>query len=474
MLLVRRWWRVGRLAVRTLGRVAFRKLRPARSREAIEQRAAEDVAATLGQMKGAFMKAGQLLSFVDDAMPEHVRAALATLQDSAPPMPAAVAASVIESSLGAPPERVFRTWDPSPVAAASIGQVHRAVTRDGRDVAVKVQYPGARDVIAADLAQLDMGRFLVPALWPKLDIAAVNAELKARITEELDYSIEAKNQRDFAAWYADHPFIRIPRVVDELSSDRVLTTAFDDGDRFAEFEARSSQAERDRAAEAIFRFVFRSITDFLAFNGDPHPGNYLFGRDGSVTFVDFGVVKRLSPAARDDVIDEARLSALDPDPVALRVALERIGFYPPGNPLTDDEIFRFATLLWSHMTDDTPTTLTPEWSSEVVRAYLFKGEEFKRIDRWGNVPVDAVILQRITVGLLAILGRLRATANWHRIGRELLLGEPPSTPMGEAEAAWKRSRPADGLGGAGEDLAHGVGGRLGGRVEPEPKLRRRS
>jgi len=272
-------------------------------------------------------------------------------------------------------------------------------------------------------------------MWPNLDATAVTAELRDRLTEELDYRIEAANQRDFASWYRGHPFIEIPEVVDELSTRRVLTTAFASGERFAVWERRS-QAERDRAAEAIFRFVLRSIHDHLAFNGDPHPGNYLFDPAGAVTFLDFGMVKRLTPRARDGFTRLVAASALDPDPVELRQVSEELGYFAEGNPLSDDTIASFSAALWSYLASDEPTTITPERATETVKTYFIKGPEYRDVDRWGGLPKDAVILQRITVGLLAVLGRLHATANWHRISRELLLGDAPSTPMGEQEAAW--------------------------------------
>ncbi len=409
---------------------------------AVALRNAQDVAETLGDMKGAFMKVGQLFSVIGDSLPEEARAALAQLQDNASPMAPELAAGVVRAELGADPEKVFAVWDPVPVAAASIGQVHRARLGDGTAVAVKVQYPDVAELIEADLTQLDLGRMLMPAMWPNLDAAAVTSELRDRLTEELDYRIEADHQRDFARWYDDHPFIHVPNVVDEFSSRRVLTTTFATGERFAAWEHRS-QAERDRAGEAIFRFVFRSLHDHLAFNGDPHPGNYLFDPAGPVAFLDFGMVKRLTPDMSDGFTRLIAASALEPDPVELRRVSEDLGFFAKGNPLSDDTITNFSAALWSHLAPDEPTTITPERATATVKTYFIKGPEFRDVDRWGGLPKDAIILQRITVGLLAVLGRLRATANWHRIAGELLLGDAPSTPMGEQEAVWlTASRPA--------------------------------
>jgi predicted unusual protein kinase regulating ubiquinone biosynthesis (AarF/ABC1/UbiB family) len=441
--LLRRYATIAAAAGRTAGRGAVHVVRRAAADEeqraaldaAFQLRSAEDVARTLGGMKGASMKVGQLASFVDDGLPEPMRAVLSQLQDSAPPMAAELAAEVVRAELGADPRDLFRAWDPTPIAAASIGQVHRAVRHDGTVVAVKVQYPGIAELVEADLAQLDLGRLVIPAMYPHMDARAVTTELKDRLSEELDYGIEAANQRDFARWYAGHPFIHIPAVLDELSTSRVLTTAFVDGDRFAAME-RASQPDRDRAGEAIFRFVLRSIADHRAFNGDPHPGNYLFSH-GGVTFLDFGLVKRLSTQSRDDTIASVVLATIRPDAAALAAVCERMGYFTPGNPLPPELILEFSALLWGHVAEDRPFTITPSWSTEVVRTFMLKGERFRELDRYGGLPTDSVILQRITVGLLAVLGRLQATANWHRIMRELWLGEEPTTPMGHEEADWR-------------------------------------
>jgi hypothetical protein len=273
-----------------------------------------------------------------------------------------------------------------------------------------------------------------------MDARAVTTELKARLVEELDYGIEADNQRDFARWYSGHPFIHIPSVRDDLSTTRVLTTAFVAGDRFAAME-RAPQQDRDRAGEAIFRFVLRSIAGFGAFNGDPHPGNYLFSK-GTVTFLDFGLAKRLSQQSRHDTIDSVVLATITPDARALAALCERMGYFTPGNPLAPELILEFSALLWGHVVEDRPFTVTPAWSTEVVRTFMLKGDRFRELDRHGGLPTDSIILQRITVGLLAVLGRLRATANWHRIMRELWLGEDPTTPMGHEEATWNLNMPA--------------------------------
>src|SRR6202522_1322516 len=252
-------------------------------REDLALQTAEDVADTLGAMKGVMMKIGQMASYVDDGLSPAVRHTLVRLQDSVPPMSPQLAAEAVEAELGAPPERAFARWDPRPIAPASIGQVHRAVTLDGRAVAVKVQYPGIAETVAADLGNAALLRRMLRIAALAQDLDALLSELRDRIGEELDYRREAANQRMLAEYYDGHPTIHVPGVVSELSTRRLLTSELSSGARFAEL-ATWPQHERDLAAETIYRFVFRSLYDVRAFNGDPHPGNYLFHRGGKVTF----------------------------------------------------------------------------------------------------------------------------------------------------------------------------------------------
>ena len=404
--------------------------------EEIQLRTAEQVAATLGNMKGAMMKLGQLASFLDDAMPEPVRAALAQLQQNAPPMSAELASEMIEAELGAEPEKVFAQWDPVPIAAASIGQVHRAITEDGRAVAVKVQYPQIAEAVRADLVSLDLAGLGLGSMFPGLDSGALVAELRARLTEELDYICEADNQRRFAGWYRGHPFITVPEVVDALSTARVLTTELADGVRFDEMETWP-QDERNLAAEAIFRFVFRSLYRFHAFNGDPHPGNYLFRPGGHVTFVDFGLVKSLSAMDVALLFDLVRASVIENDPAKVRRACERVGFIVPGAPVEDERLAQFMEIFWDAVRPDDTTTITAKWASEVARRYFAGRTNFADVMAHAGMPPAYAVLQRINLGLLAILGRLEATANWRRIAEELWpTAAPASTELGRAEAVW--------------------------------------
>jgi predicted unusual protein kinase regulating ubiquinone biosynthesis (AarF/ABC1/UbiB family) len=418
---------------------------PRERREQLEteyqMRTAAQVADALGNMKGALMKIGQMASYLDDGLPQPVRDALASLQQDAAPMAPELCAQVVRAELGDDPDRVFARWETAPIAAASIGQVHRAVTRSGVPVAVKVQYPGVDQAIRADLVNTDLLFRVLGMMFPGLDPGPLVGELRERLTEELDYTVEASNQRFFADAFAGHPFISVPGVVDELSTRRVLTTELATGSRFAEVE-RWPQAQRNLASEAIYRFVFRSIYQLHAFNGDPHPGNYLFRPGGQVTFLDFGLVKRYEP--EDVALFESliRTFVVERDIPAFRRMMEANNMLRPDPSISDEDVDGYFGHFYALVTDDREFTVDPEYSSETVRMYFDANGPYSHVARAANIPPAFVITQRINLGLTAVLGRLRATANFRRIAEELwpFVGAPPSTPMGEAEAAWLADR----------------------------------
>ena len=409
-------------------------------REDLALQTAEDVAGTLGAMKGVMMKIGQMASYVDGGLSPAVRGTLARLQDSVPPMSPQLAAAVVEEELGAPPERAFARWDPHPIAAASIGQVHRAVTLDGRAVAVKVQYPGIAETIAADLRNAALIRRMLRIAAPAQDVDALLSELRDRIGEELDYRREAASQRLMAAYYHGHPTIVVPGIIDGLSTRRVITSELSGGARFAEL-ASWPQHERDLAAETIYRFVFRSLYEVRAFNGDPHPGNYLFHRGGKVTFLDFGLVRRFTPAELQPLLAMARTICVEHDPEAFRASLENAGFLRPGAPLSTQAITEHLAVFYDTIREPGPLTITSDYASSVVRRFF---DLRSPVAGYIAVPQPYVILQRINLGLFAVLGELSATANWRAIAEEIwpFTHGPASTPMGQAEAAWQAQRQA--------------------------------
>jgi predicted unusual protein kinase regulating ubiquinone biosynthesis (AarF/ABC1/UbiB family) len=439
--------RLARLGARTSGGYAVHRARrvfaDAERREVLDReheiRSAEQVATELGHMKGALMKLGQMVSYLDEGLPEHLRAALAQLQHDAPPMSGELAASMIEEELHQHPEQLFAEWDPVPIAAASIGQVHRAMTHEGVAVAVKVQYPGVGAAIEADLGSVGLVFGGLGQVVPGLDSGPLVAELRLRLREELDYGLEARNQQTFADYYEGHPFIHVPRVLHQYSSERVLTTELADGVRFAEVETWS-QDERDLAAETIFRFVFGSLYRLHLFNGDPHPGNYLFRPGGQVTFLDFGLVTPFGPAevvALRALIDSM---VLNPDPEAFRAAVEEAGFLKPGAPITDAQAVDYFGHFYEYLQEDRRSTLGHEFASENVRRVFDATGPHRDVMRHANVPPAFVIVQRINLGLFAVLAALGATANWRRLAEEQWpwVEGPPSTPLGELEHAWRR------------------------------------
>jgi predicted unusual protein kinase regulating ubiquinone biosynthesis (AarF/ABC1/UbiB family) len=403
-------------------------------------RNAERYADVLSRSKGVLMKVGQMVSFID-AGPvlegpygEVYRTALASLQADAEPMESVLVAAVIESELGRPPEELFTEFSSEPIAAASIGQVHAARLQDGTQVAVKVQYPGVADAIRDDLANTQLlltfvkiVKGLVPQ-YRNFDVRALADELAERIGEELDYANELTNQMDFAEHYRGHPFARVPEVFPELSSDRVLTMEMIHGRRWNE-TADVDQALRNQWGEAINRFFFGSIARFGMFNADPHPGNYLFHDDGTVTFLDFGCVKRMTPDVQRGFFD-FHTAAMDSDADRLLDVWIEHGFARADSPPPADKVLEWCRQNFAAYVQPQPFTFTPEFVSELL-GHMSRMD--KDVMRHASVPKDFVFTNRIFVALYSILGALRATADWTAIFRDDLTGRP-TTEMGRLEA----------------------------------------
>ena len=401
------------------------------------------VADELGQMKGALMKLGQMASYLDEGLPEPMRIALAQLRTDAPPMSQELAASVIETELGRPPEQVFVDWDPDPIAAASIGQVHRAIaldpdTGDQVPVAVKVQYPGVDEAITADLKNAGMLGTLLKQGFGGLEPDDMVAEIKERLVEELDYLLEARNQQIFADYYRDHPYIHVPDVFPGLSTGRVITSELVNGHTWNELLAWD-QHERDLAGETIFRFVFRSLYRMQAFNGDPHPGNYLFHGSGRVTFLDFGLVKHFTDEETRTFAAMVKAAAVDHDATEFRSIVERAGMLRPGAPVDTDAVGEYFSQFYEPVRVDRQMTWSGEYASGIVR-HTF--DRTSPISQYATVPKAFVFIQRINLGLYALLGELGSTGNYRRIAEELwpFVDGPPSTAIGEAEADWLNTR----------------------------------
>ncbi len=314
----------------------------AATREQAHRESGSLIAKTLGELKGAVMKVGQMASIAEDVLPKELAEALGKLQREAPPMEFDVIAAQIERELGSSPERLFAEFDQQPFAAASIGQVHRAKTDDGRDVVVKVQYPGVEEAVDSDLAQLKLA--LRASGIVSVSKEALNAsfkEVRARLHEELDYCNEADNVRLFRDFHGSrHPFVVIPDVVGERSAKRVLTLTYEPGDPIGSLDAKGyTQAERDRLGDHLWEMMCSQVFELGQIHADPNPGNFAFRRDGSLVVYDFGCVKRLNPdiiTAYRDVI----LRGIAEDYQGIDEALHRLGIRRPGGPRPDDEFYK--------------------------------------------------------------------------------------------------------------------------------------
>ncbi len=443
---LRRTARVWRLTLRNGVRFAWHRVRRVFShgerRDALDERfvirTSADVARELGNMKGALMKFGQLLSFIMEALPPEAQQALSMLQSDAPPMAPEAAEAVVLAELGAPPQKVFLDWQRVPVAAASVGQVHRAVTREGLDVAVKVQYPGVGDAIETDLNNAEGLYRLVGAFALKgLDTRGLVDELRARMRDELDYRLEAANQREFAHAFAGHPFVRIPAVHTATSSHRVLTTEWMDGIGFNEFLATATPAAKQRAGESIWRFTQHAVHRLAAFNGDPHPGNYRFSAEGDVTFLDFGLVKRWSPGEWNELVPTIDAMVVHRDPQRLVAAMEHVGFLREGHGLTPEAVYAYVSTPYLPYLDDR-FTFTRTFVRDAMATIIdVRGPHASVIEQL-NMPPSFVILDRVVWGVNAILGKLEVDGPFRAMLLEYLDDGPPATALGRHELAWRR------------------------------------
>jgi predicted unusual protein kinase regulating ubiquinone biosynthesis (AarF/ABC1/UbiB family) len=309
----------------------------ARERAETHRETGARIAQTLGELKGAVMKVGQMASIASDVLPRELSDALGRLQKEAPPMPYEVIAEQIESELGSPPEALFQHFERTPFASASIGQVHRARTDDGREVVCKVQYPGVDGAVDSDLSHLKLA--LRASGLVNISRRALNetfAELRERLHEELDYCIEADNVRAFRKFHERHPYVLVPDVVGERSSQRVLTLTYEPGDSLDEVAANPTYTQeiRDLLGRHLFSFMASEIFEFGAIHGDPNPGNFAFRPDGTVVVYDFGCVKHLPPAIVSAYRD-AIVYGIDEDYDTVEQSLRTLGVRNPEGPPVD-------------------------------------------------------------------------------------------------------------------------------------------
>jgi predicted unusual protein kinase regulating ubiquinone biosynthesis (AarF/ABC1/UbiB family) len=417
------------------------------ARERLEARHLETalkIASTLGEMKGAAMKLGQLASFIDTEFlpPEYAeiyQEQLAKLRTSAPPMPwESVEKVLVEECRDETPEELFAEIEPEAFAAASIGQVHRATLHDGRRVAVKVQYPGVAEALEADLANMGTIMRLAKALAPGLDPRAIAQELRERVLEELDYEYEAQSQRAFARGYRGHPFIYVPDVLTRLSRRRVLVTEYVEGIDFEAVKELPAE-ERSRFGEIVYRFAFGSIYHLQHFNADPHPGNYILMPDGRVAFLDFGMTKKLDPE-QIELEQRAVDAGVRRDPEALRKALHDLGFVKNPSKLDAQRLMEHVMVVGGWYMEDGEYEISPRRVMKVIESTSDPRSEYYDLMRRESVPAEELMGRRMETGVLAVLAQLRAKRNWHRIMREWVYADPPATELGEQEWEYFESR----------------------------------
>jgi predicted unusual protein kinase regulating ubiquinone biosynthesis (AarF/ABC1/UbiB family) len=372
----------------------------------IQNRTADQVFRVLGELKGGAMKLGQALSIFEAALPPELagpyRATLTRLQESAPPLPAATVHRVLAADLGDDWRDGFASFDDTPAAAASIGQVHRAVWQDGRAVAVKIQYPGAAKALLGDFAQLArMGR-LFGVLMPGLDVKPMLDELRDRVAEELDYHLEADAQRKFAAAYAGDPDIYVPGVV--MESEHVLVTEWMDGTPLSKIISDGSRAERDRAGILLTRFLFSGPARAGLLHADPHPGNFRLLADGRLGVLDFGAVDRL-PDGLPPIFGRLLRLMHDPDQdiTAVERELRDGNFLRPGISVDVDALRAFLAPL-----AEPSAVETFKFSREWMRQEATKVTDLSasNIPRKFNLPPSYVLIHRVSTAGIGVLCQL--------------------------------------------------------------------
>ncbi|RZD88462.1 ABC1 kinase family protein [Streptomyces albidoflavus] len=380
----------------------------------LQQRTAEQLFKVLGELKGGAMKFGQALSVFESALPEEVagpyRAALTKLQEAAPPLPAETVHAVLRERLGEDWRSLFRSFDDRPAAAASIGQVHRAVWHDGRTVAVKVQYPGAGEALLSDLGQLSRFARLLGPLVPGLDVKPLITELRDRVSEELDYALEAEAQRIHAEEFADDPYMLVPGVVHQ--SDQVLVTEWLEGIPLSEVIAEGTEEQRDWAGQLLSRFLFSGPARTGLLHADPHPGNFRLVRaedeDGWLLgILDFGTVDRL-PGGLPETIGTSLRLTLEDRADTVYATLRTEGFVKDSVELDPAEVLDYLRpIIEPAMVDE--FTFTRDWMRGQATRLADPRSPALQLGRQLNLPPSYLLIHRVTLSTIGVLCQLGAT-----------------------------------------------------------------
>lgn len=378
---------------------------------------AQELLQSLGNLKGPLMKVGQILSTIPEALPPEYADALQQLQSNAPPMGWAFVKRRMKTELGPDWERRFKSFEHNAAAAASLGQVHRAVTLDGKHVACKLQYPDMQSAIDADLRQLK----IIFSLYEKYDSAIstkyIHEELAARLYEELDYKREARHAKMYAHILKDEKGVHVPEVIDDLSTARLLTSTWLDGEKILNYKT-APQEQRNRIAMNLFRAWFTPLYYYGIIHGDPHLGNYTIRKDDSINLLDFGCV-RVFPAKFVGGVIDLYHALLEDDQKRAVHAFETWGF----KNLNKDQIETltiWARFLYGPMLDDKVRTIGEVKGGMYGRETAH--EVHQRLKNHGGVtvPREFVFMDRAALGLGSVFLHLKAEVNWFKIFNELI------------------------------------------------------
>ncbi|MEU7123904.1 ABC1 kinase family protein [Streptomyces zaomyceticus] len=403
----------------------------------LQQRTAEQLFKVLGELKGGAMKFGQAMSVFESALPEEIagpyRAALTKLQDAAPPMPTRTVHAVLEERLGAEWRELFLEFEDKPAAAASIGQVHRAVWHDGREVAVKVQYPGAGEALLSDLAQLSRFARLLGPLIPGMDIKPLITEMRDRVSEELDYALEAAAQEKHAEEFADDPDVVVPAVVHR--ADQVLVTEWMDGVPLAEVIADGTPAQRDRAGQLLARFLFSGPARTGLLHADPHPGNFRLlpgaDEDGSpegwrLGVLDFGTVDRL-PGGLPETIGTCLRMTLAGEAETVYRLLREDGFVKESVELDPDAVLEYLLPIIEPAEAES-FLFTRGWMRTQAARIADMRSPAHQLGKQLNLPPSYLLIHRVTLSTIGVLCQLNATVRLRAELEEWLPGFVEPTP----------------------------------------------
>jgi len=388
----------------------------------LQARTAEQLFAVLGELKGGAMKFGQALSVMEAAMPEELagpyRATLTRLQDAAPPMPGERVHAILADQLG-PRWRTskFQSFEDRPVAAASIGQVHRAVWRDGRPVAVKVQYPGAGEALLSDINQLSRVARLAGAWIPGIAMGPLLDEVKERMSEELDYDLEAAHQRAFAKAFRDDEEAFVPDVL--AHSSQVIVSEWVEGRPLSQVIADGTPAERDQAASLYLEFLLRGPNRARLLHADPHPGNFRITPDGRLGVLDFGAVNRL-PNGMPDSLGELITHTLAGDEAALGAVLRRAGFIRPGVEVSDTALLHYLQTFVEPLEHES-FTFSRSWLRSVSATIQDPRREEFLVGLRFNLPPEYLLIHRVWLGCIGVLCQVGGTVPM----REMVLAHVP-------------------------------------------------